>query len=248
MSPEHPSVLALHAYAAGLPEADTAGVRDHLAGCSRCREEVRALETAHGRFDQIEPTLRSAVRRRLTRRRSWLGLLVSLSVGTLATVAILARPADDSARVAVKGGLIFKAFARRAQTVFAVREGTTVAPGDEVRFVVESAGRPYLLVASVDGRGDTTVYFPFGGAWSGRIERTETPVELPGSAILDDAPGPERIFALATSEPLAAPKVLRLLAELGRGGAQAIRTESRLGVPAALQSSLLLEKAVSEGP
>jgi hypothetical protein len=134
----------------------------------------------------------------------------------------------------------FQVFARRADAVFAVHDGTELAAGDQIRFVVGSGGPEYLLVASVDGSGKPTVYYPYGGDHSGAV--TNEPSELPGSIVLDAAPGPERVFALITKEPLDAAQVTRALAALGARGPGAIRTTAAIDIPAT-QASIVFEKA-----
>jgi len=68
-------------------------------------------------------------------------------------------------------------------------------------------------------------------------------VEAPaGSVVLDTAPGPERIFALWSSEPLQAADVIARLNELGQRGPAAIRATTTLDVPGTIQISRLFEK------
>ncbi|HET9451957.1 MAG TPA: hypothetical protein VFO83_13795, partial [Aggregicoccus sp.] len=66
--------------------------------------------------------------------------------------------------------------------------------------------------------------------------------ELPGSVVLDAAPGPERVFALFSDAPLAAGDVTRALEALGSGGRGAIRAQQRLPVAGTEQASFLFEK------
>jgi hypothetical protein len=160
----------------------------------------------------------------------------------VATLALLLwlRPRTEVANepaIAIKGGPSLRVFARRQGRVTAVRPRTTLHAGDEIRFAVEPAGLHYLIVASVDGAGKATVYFPYGGIASQPVSGGT----LPGSIVLDDAPGPERIFALFSRQPLAAAEVTGALVELGRRGPDAIRAARQLSV-AATQLSLVFEK------
>jgi hypothetical protein len=145
----------------------------------------------------------------------------------------------DEPSVAIKGGPSLRVFARHNGRVAVVRPRSALHAGDEIRFAVEPAGLRYLLVASVDGAGKATIYFPYGGAVSQPVGGA---TELPGSIVLDDAPGPERVFALLSEQPLVAADVTGALVDLGRRGPDAIRAASRLPV-AATQLSLLFEKA-----
>src|SRR5262249_40617445 len=100
---------------------------------------------------------------------------------------------------------------------------------------------PYLLVCSVDGAGKASVYFPFGGSESGTIELRNR-VELPGSVILDDAPGPERVFALFSAKPLVAADALAALRAIGKAAAT-IRSTQRLSIAADAQVTMAFEKS-----
>jgi hypothetical protein len=60
--------------------------------------------------------------------------------------------------------------------------------------------------------------------------------------VLDAAPGPERVFALLSREPLDAAQVKRELARVGAGGAAAIRGTRLLALSADEQPSVLFEK------
>ena len=92
--------------------------------------------------------------------------------------------------------------------MFEVGSEDALHAGDALRFVLEPVGRPYLLIASVDGQGKASIYHPFGGSSSARVA-PQGMVEAPaGSVVLDTAPGPERVFAFWSSEPLRAPMFL----------------------------------------
>jgi len=142
--------------------------------------------------------------------------------------------------------------ARRAGRVFLVRPGQPLRAGDQVRFMLEGSRRlPFVLVASIDGAGHASVYVPYDG-------RTSAPsgfgaatggdgsggrLEIPGGIVLDDSPGPERIFALLSMRPLDAAPVRAALEAIGARGREAIRQAARLGVGADEELSALVEKA-----
>ena len=89
---------------------------------------------------------------------------------------------------------------------------------------------------SIDGAGTATVYYPYGGERSGPT--SQEPSELPGSIVLDAAPGPERVFALVSAEPLEAAVVKRKLLDMRSH----IRETTRLAVPGVEQASIVFEK------
>jgi hypothetical protein len=102
--------------------------------------------------------------------------------------------------------------------------GVGARAGDEVRFVLTttSSRTRYLLLISVESTGKTNVYWPPSGERNSAI-RAPGRFEVPGSIVLDDAPGPERVFALLSSLPLETAVVETALAALARNGTDAIR-------------------------
>jgi len=234
----HPSLLVIDALAARrLDDAEAAA---HIASCDRCRADLEAAEAACARFTRdVFPRTVANIRER---RRWKLGLAMVAPVLAAAALAIwLLRPHDPDDDIRVKGALTFQVFAKRGAAIISVRDATRLAPGDQIRFVVGCGAPAYLLVASIDGAGRATIYHPYGGTRSARAEAA--PTELPGSIVLDDAPGPERVFALVSETPLETTVVERALVELGAHGAAAIRDTRTLAVPAARQTSVVFEKA-----
>lgn len=246
---EHASQLTIDALAAGhLSAADAAAARAHVDGCARCRADLEAAQAACATFtrDVLPRTLGNLAPRA---SRPWWRIALPLLVPALAAAALLVwftsrtptKPGEDPGDdIRIKGATTFHVYAKRGERVFEVRDGSRLAPGDAVRFVASSRTARYLLVASVDGAGKASVYFPFGGSRSGEVGSTRA--ELPGSIVLDRAPGPERIFAVFSSEPIEADVVTRALSALGSRGAEAIRKTRQLPVTAADQASLVFEK------
>jgi hypothetical protein len=97
------------------------------------------------------------------------------------------------------------------------------------------------MIGSVDGAGKATIYVPFGGEASAPVPRGGSWESL-NSVVLDASPGPERLFALFSRQPLAARTVTEALAALGRRGPAGIRSADHLEVPADGQVSVLFEK------
>jgi hypothetical protein len=234
----HPSLLVIDALAARQLE-DTQATA-HIASCERCRADLEAAEAACARFTRdVFP--RTVVN--IRERRRWrFGITILAPVLAAAALVIwLLRPHDrvDDDDIRIKGELTFQVFAKRGDAIIPVRDATRLAPGDQIRFVVGCGAPAYLLVASIDGAGHATIYHPYGGTRSAPADAA--PTELPGSIVLDDAPGPERVFALVSDAPLEATAVERALVELGARGADAIRATPMLDVPAR-QTSVVFEK------
>jgi hypothetical protein len=237
----HISALTLDGLALGTLAPDAAErAQAHLAACAECR---RDQQTAAALRDQFA---RSVFPRGLPRRRPryWLWLTAP-AVAALCWLVIPLRgpPGPRSAPIpalAAKGDAGWAVYGNRDGQTFVVHDGATLVAGDQIRFAVMPERAPYLLVASIDGQGAATIYYPYDGQSSASI--TGDRIELEGSIVLDDAPGPERIYALLSDQPLAAADVKAALHMVAAGGEEAIRMTRALRVPARTQLSLVFEK------
>jgi hypothetical protein len=203
----------------------------------------KTLPQLHARVEAAKPFWRKPV---------FTVLVPVLAVGAAALMFVDAgmlsralRPSSgESSGLGIKGGPGFQIFVRHGGAdgqVAPVKGGERLAPGDEIRFVAVPAEKKHLLVASIDGRGKVSVYFPFGGSQSGKLDQGGR-MELPGSVVLDDAPGPERIFAVFSDEPVAAAEVATKLQALGSKGPDAIRKQGSLAISGSAQVSVAFEK------
>lgn len=220
-------MLELDAIAGGHAPA-----HPHIADCERCRAD---LETQRGACDKFSRDVypRTVDKLRPARRMWWPVLLVP-ALAALVLYVAREKPRDPDIRI--KGDITFQVFAKRDANVTQVRDGTRLRPGDQIRFVAGSTTARYLMIASIDGAGHATLYYPYGGPRSVSIDKV--PAELPGSIVLDAAPGPERVFALFSSEPLEGRDVIRALQ-----GVHDIRETRSLDI-AARQATVLIEKDV----
>jgi hypothetical protein len=232
----------------------------HLRACSDCRARQEEAQMLGQRFvHAIFPrTVESVSERALQRRRvSVVATAVVFAVAAACLVFFVRRAADparenagaprgtkvDTAEdiatfeFAMKGDAALRIVAKTKTGLVEVRDGTVLAPGDAIRFIVEPAGLPYVLVVSIDGEGKATVYVPYDGAESMRVEgRTE----LPGSIVLGEARGVERVFAFFSRQPIRAHVVLTQLRAIGSQGRIAATTT--LAVPADFQRSIAFDK------
>jgi hypothetical protein len=252
----------------GLPADAVARIDEHVQRCAACRAERGSLREARSRFDaHVFPRTLPAVTQRAQRwgrLRLWRALGLGMPALAAAAIALVVwtgpRPGPSSTPfgevgaesggddgVRAKGGATLTVVARQGMDTFALGPAHhTLAPGAELRFVVTATDRPFVMIASIDGAGRATVYYPFDGAESARLGGAGR-VELPGSITLDAAAGPERVFALFSREPLAAAQVTQALARLGQQGAAAVRERAALDVTAqdptsVTQASVLIEK------
>ena len=148
---------------------------------------------------------------------------------------------DESGDLGIKGGGDLLTYVRRGTKVSRLAPGGVVAAGDALRFVVETGDHRYLFIAGVDGGGRAHAYYPYG-QWQSVPVAPHARFEVPGSLVLDNAPGPERIFAMVSSRPLDGDDVRAILEELARRGPPAIRTTATPGVLEAEIASILFEK------
>src|SRR5664279_518229 len=240
MMNEHVSALTLDALALGALDADAeARTAVHLASCADCRAEQTVAAALREHF-----AVHVLPRTRPVSRRSWRWALVAapaLAAAILLLVVTRDRGGHDDDELGIKGDATWQVFANRNGETFAVHDGTNLMAGDRIRFVVTPNGAPYLLVASVDGAGVASIYYPYGGTQSGPTHGARN--ELPGSIVLDTASGPERLYAIFSDDPITAESVTEQLRVIGARGADAIRHARSLDVPSRAQASLVFEKA-----
>lgn len=255
-----------------LPEERRRELAAHVRECSRCAETQAALQRATARFrdevfprslPRIVPRALAATNRPAARLRRWwsearagvrwasvaapVAAALVLTAGSFAYKTRGTSTVDQEPAVATKGGPALHLFVRRGDRVFAAQPGSVLAPGDAVRFVAEPAGHHYLLVVSIDGAGKVSVYHPFDGAESAPLAPAGR-AEVPGSIVLDCAPGPERIVAVFSDAPLSAAAVGQQLRQLAAAAGQGSGNESgsgsaiKLALPDTEQVSLVFEK------
>jgi hypothetical protein len=243
----HPSALAIARVLLGKATPEEArAAEEHAACCERCGAELRQARAASGRFHgQVFARTLPEVERRLAhapRRRLWLATLAMATAAALVLVVPKLRPQADEPAYGTKGGVVLQIFGRRGDRALTVQDGARLRAGDQLRFAVQTGGARFVLIGSADGRGQATVYYPSAplGQDGGVVEL------LPESIVLDDAPGPERIFAVFSDRPLDAAMVKQALSTVAMGGAATIRNARHLDLPYA-QATVLLEKERAPG-
>ncbi len=235
-------------------------IEAHARRCSACAER-RAAHVAlieQFRVSVLPRTVEAVTARRRDRlwRRwaAWLALPAAAAAAVLLLVTGRHREgaapvAGGDAALGVKGGALFEVFARRSgsaadvdgTTVMRLHDGMRLAPGDALRFVLFPNGMPYVLIASVDGAGQVNIYYPFHGEAS-VLASGQGVLSVPGSIVLDAAPGPERLFVIYSARPLPAIAVRAALAPTAAAGAAAIRSTREAPIEGTVQASLLFEK------
>jgi len=174
-------------------------------------------------------------------RRPWvlpaLGLAIASMV--LLLVAHPSSPGDDY--VGIKGGLGLTVYVDLPGGSQPAGDGARVPASAALRFALRIRGPCHPWIASVDASGAVSQLFPPPGSASPELERSGP---LPGGALLDGKPGPERVYALCAPGPLPWEMVRTAVARAGESGESGVRNAGALeGLPKDVpQSTLLLEK------
>ncbi len=218
-----------------LDAAEKAQIEKALETDAGLRGRVANLEASDAEIRAQYPTLPS--RSRPVRApeapvsRAWLvPVFVAVAAAVLAVVFIPRGGGDDDT-IRIKGDVQLRLFKQAAAEPERLADGARVKPHDVVQVAFELGGAKHVVVASVDGAGQTTLHWPADG-------QTSAPPgfkALPSSFELDEAPGFERFFLVVSAEPLSTREVL-----------DAVRAAGRIGSPALGNSvtvrSLLLQK------
>jgi hypothetical protein len=216
----------------------------HVASCEGCGARVDEMRRLGEEFRrEVYPLTVDAVTNAVARprRRRWLLLLAPLPALGAAAIAFLVAPRTPPPDyVGMKGGdLVLGVFAQTPGGAHALADGEQVPAGASLRFQVRSAGPCRLWLVSIDAAGQVSRLYPVSGE-----AEVVAPGALPGGAVLDGRPGPERIFAVCSRRPLGFEDVERAARTAAGGGEEAVRATRLLsGLPAeSLQATLLLEK------
>jgi hypothetical protein len=191
----------------------------------------------------VEKVEQAAVRRPFwSDRIRWLAPIPALAAA--AAILILARPLvppDDYLGEKGGGSLGLGVFLRSDAGARPAKDGQPVPAAAALRFKVRPAKPCNLWVVSVDGRGQVSRLYPAAGPNGADLVR---PTELPGGAILDGQPGPERIMAVCTPEPLPFDRIVDTVHGAMDHSVEKVRTvRSVPGFPEGTsQDSVLLEK------
>jgi len=184
----HPSELKLERH---LLDPDRSPVKDHVAGCDRCRTRLLEMEKAGEDFRRFvyPATLANVVKRRWAPLRA---LWVIAPAAGLATVLLIARTGPTPDYIGSKGGaLALTAYASLPSGPKALAEGDTVPASASLRFRVRTAKPCLLSLVSVDSSGLVSKLYA--------TQEVRGDVTLPGGVRLDGKAGPERFFAVCDS-------------------------------------------------
>jgi hypothetical protein len=243
-----------------LASGDAATLRAHLDACPDCQQRQEHRHILADQFArEVLPRSLPVVRERLSphgwwsrpwrprRLVVWLALAPAVCGVVLALALVrhgkppVASLGADASDISVKGRGGLTLYVRHGSKVARFAPGAVLEAGDAIRFTIEPRGNAYLLIVGVDGAGAVSAYYPFG-RWQSAPVTEGVRFEVPGSVVLDDSPGPERIFALLSPQPLDGTWVRTTLQALAARGPQAIRSAHALQLPGAETWSVVFEK------
>jgi len=226
----------------------------HVDTCAFCRAERQAGDEARIVFAKhIQPKQLSVVQGLARQKARWFALRYWAWAPALVLFAALGarwssvrsgpqEPEPLGAGIQKKGGASLSIVAREGNDVFRVDGRRSLRRGSQIRFLLDADDLPYVLVASLDGEGRSTIYYPYDGAESAKVQNAGQ-WEVPGSIVLDSTSGPERVFALFSRKPLSASLVKEALGKRALVGVAGLRQDTPLNVAGEEQASVLLEKS-----
>lgn len=254
----HPSAHTLARMHAGeLEGAELEQARAHVEQCEACQafldELVRtreAFDAGHDRdgfLRRVEASVSAPAGRPAPDLPWWQRLLrpVPLAAGAalLAGVLVLVLwtpPRGPGGPDRMKGGeLELGYYVMQAGEPVVAGPGHRLEPGDRIQFRLTAPAGGYVHIVGIDQAGTVSVYFPLPGG-----TRQEFPGgagrPVPGSVILDDTPGQERVFVLICD----APHERSALMQLAGNDPRRLLDSRRIPLPSwtCRQDSLLLHK------
>jgi hypothetical protein len=204
-------------------------VTTHVNECQDCQQRVAGRRADAQQFAAFAPEIwRKLDIVRTPRWRRWLPALLVAPAALAAAFALLllarapGRNHLQAPDVGPKGGFGLAVAAQRGSELFMADAAHPVRAGDELRFIPSGAAKgQFIAIVSVDGHRELTLFYP------ARPDGNSLPLPpagqaLPGGIILDDAPGPERLFVVVSARPLRGAEVQAAIrAQLEQGAAAA---------------------------
>lgn len=245
MTPRCPSDLALELF---LLQPERSPESGHVADCPSCASRLARMREEGDEFRRfVFPRTVEAVEDAMEKRRlrfHWSFVVAPL--GALAAIALAvlvpSGPPKDY-EYGVKGsGMALAVYVNGGQGTSAAGDGAKVPAGAALRFKVQPAKHDcYLWILSIDAKGEVSRLYPPVG----KDPECHDAGPVPGGAVLDGQPGPERIFAVcAPTKKVVWPEVKAAVEAVAKGGPERVRAARSLGGSHSgwMQASLLLEK------
>ncbi|HEX5058071.1 MAG TPA: hypothetical protein VFV99_01870 [Kofleriaceae bacterium] len=204
-----------------LERADQRELQQRIAGLRAENEAEMAAYPAAQAILLIESRAADESKRRAARRRQvqlrWVGILGTAMAAAAVllvlgkhdvshppTEAPVAAPEGDPIDITrAKGPTRLLAFRQVGDRAEQLVQDSVVRAGDLIQLSYNAGGKPYGVIASIDGAGVVTLHFP--ASEDARPEGTalaKRPTALPNAYVLDDAPRFERFFFITDDSPI----------------------------------------------
>lgn len=193
------SDLALDEWSNGeLDEPERQRVQEHVTQCERCSERHQALERERAAFYAAAPSFERHAEQFVPHRkpggRSRRVVMFGAGLAALAALAVIALSPSEPFGTRSKGGTPSIAyFVKRGERVVPGSAGTTLQPGDLLRFTYSAGREYYLALFNLDARA-ASVYFPSAPRAARVASGDRVPLDF--SVELDSATGVEHVYAL----------------------------------------------------
>jgi len=207
---DRPSLLQLGRFSTGeLSIEEAAEIEAFITTSPEAQAHLAAVEAARSdvpAFDMAALRERSTELDRPTAANNNRGFMALVSVLLMAAVALLfavpllsSDPVDgiDPSYVGLRGQGLLELYHLEPEGLSRYDE-RSLGEGDVLGFRVDPAKHVGVVILSVDGLGQVSVYYPESGN-SPEPVRGSGMVSLPGTVVLDGAPGPEVFIAVFDS-------------------------------------------------
>jgi hypothetical protein len=193
-----------------LSPAEAQSVEQHAIGCSLCGPKLEQMQGQHAAFSKVLPAaiVQRVREREGLMRRSW--QLPSALAAAAAVLVWIAWPGlTPPSGVRSKGGTRLKFYVLHDGAVRPGFDGERVQPGDRLQFAYSSERDAYLAIVSIDASRKATAYY----ARDGRAApiRGSSDAVLEHSTRLDETLGPETVYGLVCTQPIALEPILQTL-------------------------------------
>jgi hypothetical protein len=192
----HPSDYVLDR---GGPAVDA-----HLTACAACQARHHDALAAQAEFERrVLPATLPLIRERLARRRRWrVGFGFALPAVAAVALLLLARPRQQDPYTGIKGPSAtwpsgIEVYVKRGASVFVLDPAGKIRPHDELRFRYRGERARHLEIRVVGADNQEHPFHPERGA-APLVQPGDT---LPHAAVVDDAPGVERLVVRASDRP-----------------------------------------------
>jgi hypothetical protein len=203
--PACPSDLALDRLHAGeLPREAAAELERHVEGCTDCGARMAERRAGFDAIEGVDPRVMLArirtgldtpaplPQRLLAWTRRQLAPLAVAATAAIALVVVTSQQVEQPG-TRMKGSLTLHVFRFTGDHAEEVISGSTFAPGDRLRFVIDVPAEGHVSVLGVESSGAVYTAWPLEAEAQTRFAEGKG-IELSGAVSLDDQPGRELLY------------------------------------------------------